>query len=173
MLGPVDQDRQANKGEIVVVPGGQPPQGQEPEGDVIEQPGKLLRIASMIRELVEEVRQAGLDEGGRRRLREVYGKAVDTLKESLSPELEQELEELAEPLDTEASDAEIRVAQAQLLGWMEGLFHGIQAALWAQQMQARASIEELRRHALPAGHLRRPSGQEPQEGGPGTPGQYL
>ncbi|MGH2683922.1 MAG: proteasome activator, partial [Actinomycetota bacterium] len=104
---------------------------QQPDGEQqpsISQPGKLLRIASMIRELVEEVRQTSLDEKGSKRLADVYQSSLDQLKDSLSEELQQELEALALPLESGATEAEVRVAQAQLLGWLEGLFHGIQAA---------------------------------------------
>jgi hypothetical protein len=157
-------------------PGGQPVHSAEvveeeerPDQGSIQHPTKLLRIASMIRELVEEVRQAPLDERGRSRIREVYARTLGELKGLLSPDLQAELAKLMTPLEEGASDAEIRVAQAQLLGWLEGLFHGIQAALWSQQMQARAALEEMRRRGLPSGDQSRPSPSP--EGGP--PGQYL
>ncbi|OGL17139.1 MAG: hypothetical protein A3F92_05885 [Candidatus Rokubacteria bacterium RIFCSPLOWO2_12_FULL_71_22] len=138
-----------------------------PAGESIEQPAKLIRIAAMIRELLEEVRQSSLDEPGRKRLRQVYERALAALREGLSEDLQQELDTLTIPLQGTPSQSEIRVAQAQLVGWLEGLFHGIQAALWAQHMQARAQLEEMRRRGLPPG---------PSEAGPeGTPrpGQYL
>jgi hypothetical protein len=116
----------------------------------ITQPAKLLRIASMVRELLEETRQASLDEPGRIRLRQIYERSVGELSEVLSPDLREELSSLAPPMQGVPSDAEIRVAQAQLVGWLEGLFHGIQAALFAQQASARAQFEELRRRGLPA-----------------------
>ena len=144
---------------------------QQPDGEQqppVSQPGKLLRIASMIRELVEEVRQTTLDEQGSKRLADVYKSSIDQLKDSLSEELQQELESLALPLEAGASEGEVRVAQAQLLGWLEGLFHGIQAALWAQHMQAQSALEQMRRRQLPSGQ----GGPEGPEG-PGTPGQYL
>jgi proteasome activator-like protein len=149
----------------IVVPGQQ--MGQEDQA-VVAQPAKLLRIASMIRELVEEVRGSKVDDAGRKRLADIYQRSVDQLKDSLSPELQQELESFAGPLQDPPSESEVRVAQAQLLGWLEGLFHGIQAALWAQHMQAQAALEEMRRRQLPSGP---PSTQPPGE--PGTPGQYL
>lgn len=152
----------------VVVPG-QPVEPNEEQG--ISEPAKLIRIASMIRELVEEVRQSSLDERGRGRLADIYKRSVEELKGSLSEDLQQELDSLVLPLESESSDAEIRVAQAQLLGWLEGLFHGIQAALWAQHMQAQAALEEMRRRQLPSGP-HDPPGTDPQTG-PGTPGQYL
>lgn len=158
-----------------------PPQAEDrPEraGDSIEHPAKLLRIASMIRELLEEVRQASLDERGRRRLAEVYGRALDELKDVLSEDLQRELDALAISVGESPTESEIRVAQAQLVGWLEGLFHGIQAALWAQQAMARAQFEELRRRGLPSGM---PGTQAPEAARPGGdkrerpthPGQYL
>jgi hypothetical protein len=130
-------------------------------GETVQQPAKLLRIASMIRELLDDVRHSAPDEAGRKRLREIYERARAALKESLSDDLQQELDTLIIPLGGTPSESEIRVAQAQLVGWLEGLFHGIQAALWAQHMQARAQLEEMRRRGLPPG---------PGERGPG---QYL
>ncbi|HEX5948924.1 MAG TPA: proteasome activator [Actinomycetota bacterium] len=142
--------------------------GEEGEG-VIAHPAKLLRIASMIRELVEEVRGVKIDDPGRQRLAEIYRSSVDQLKEALSPDLQKELETLLGPLREPASESEVRVAQAQLLGWLEGLFHGIQAALWAQHMQAQAALQEVRRRQIGPGQLPGQPPQEPQ----GPPGQYL
>ncbi|MGH2591868.1 MAG: proteasome activator [Actinomycetota bacterium] len=134
----------------------------------ITQPAKLLRIASMVRELLDETRQASLDEPGRVRLRQIYERSLGELAEVLSGDLREELEALAPPMEGVPTDAEIRVAQAQLVGWLEGLFHGIQAALFAQQAAARAQFEELRRRGLPAG-----PGQQEQPTGPDVRGQYL
>jgi hypothetical protein len=120
----------------------------EPPGEMITEPAKLLRIASMVRELLDETRQASLDEAGRTRLAEVYHRAVGELTEVLSPDLQAELVDLAPPLEGVPSESEIRVAQAQLVGWLEGLFHGIQAAMFAQQAAARQQFEELRRRGL-------------------------
>jgi Protein of unknown function (DUF2587) len=142
--------------------------GEEGAG-VIAHPAKLLRIASMIRELVEEVRGVKIDDPGRERLAEIYKSSVDQLKDALSPDLQNELETLMGPLRDTASESEVRVAQAQLLGWLEGLFHGIQAALWAQHMQAQAALQEVRRRQLGPGQLPGQPPQEPQ----GPPGQYL
>jgi proteasome activator-like protein len=154
----------------MVVPG----QPVEPEAEGgISEPAKLIRIASMIRELVEEVRQTSLDEGGRKRLAAIYHSSVDELKGALSEELRDELDKLAIPLESGSSDGEIRVAQAQLLGWLEGLFHGIQAALWAQHMQAQSALEEMRRRQLPSGPPGPPGPPEGPDGTPGRPGQYL
>ena len=137
------------------------------ERESISQPAKLLRIASMVRELLEDTRQASLDEPGRIRLRQIYERSIDELKDVLSDDLQEELSSLAPPMEGVPTDAEIRVAQAQLVGWLEGLFHGIQAALFSQQMAARAQFEELRRRGLPGG-------TDPQATGPDqSRGQYL
>jgi hypothetical protein len=139
--------------------------GQGPQ-EAITQPAKLLRIASMVRELLEETRAATIDEAGRARLREIYQRSVDELRGVLSPDLQEELAVLMPPMKGIPTESEMRVAQAQLVGWLEGLFHGIQAALFAQQAAARAQFEELRRRGLPSGQ---PQGQavQPQQGGPG------
>lgn len=142
------------------------PSEERPTGEFISQPAKLLRIAAMIRELLEEVRKSSPDEGGRKRLRAIYDKALAALREGLSEDLQKELDTLTMPLDSSSSESEIRLAQAQLVGWLEGLFHGIQAALWAQHAQARAGLEEMRRRGLPPGS---PEGGEERRG----TGQYL
>jgi len=134
-------------------------QPREETGEAIQQPAKLIRIGAMLRELLEEVRRSSVDEAGRKRLREIYERALAELRAGLSTELQHELDAFTMPLDTRSSESEIRVAQAQLLGWLEGLFQGIQAALWAQQMEARAQLAEMRRRGLPAA--------------PPSPGQYL
>jgi hypothetical protein len=147
-----------------------PPDQQDQQ--VIAHPAKLLRIASMIRELVEEVRQTSLDQKGLERLAEIYRSSLVELREALSPDLQEELDKLASPLEGHESEAEVRIAQAQLLGWLEGLFHGIQAALWAQQGQAQAALAEMSRRQLPSGRPGRPStGEQAEPQGP--PGQYL
>ena len=143
--------------------------------EAVTQPAKLLRIATMVRELLEDTRQASLDEPGRIRLRQIYERAIGELQDVLSPDLKEELSSLAPPMQGVPTDAEIRVAQAQLVGWLEGLFHGIQAALFAQQMAARQQFEELRRRGLPGGVAppqsdpSDPSGPNPDAGR----GQYL
>jgi hypothetical protein len=149
------------------------PQGRSAE--TITEPAKLLRIASMVRELLDETRQASLDDPGRARLRKIYDRSVGELREVLSPDLQEELDSLAPPMEGIPSESEIRVAQAQLVGWLEGLFHGIQAAMFAQQAAARAQFEELRRRGLPGGP---PQPGQPQPGGVPpegsmAPGQYL
>ena len=123
---------------------------------MVEQPAKVMRIGSMIKQLLEEVRAAPLDEASRVRLKEIHASSVKELEDGLAPELVEELERLSLPFTDEAmpSDAELRIAQAQLVGWLEGLFHGIQTTLFAQQMAARAQLEQMRR-ALPPG--RRPT----------------
>jgi hypothetical protein len=139
----------------------------EPPSESISEPAKLLRIASMVRELLDETRQASMDEAGRARLADIYHRSVAELADVLSGDLREELTELAPPLEGVPSESEIRVAQAQLVGWLEGLFHGIQAAMFAQQATARAQFEELRRRGLPGGA----SDQAQEPGGPR--GQYL
>ena len=156
---------QASEGDALPQP--QAPQGPPGPQEAITEPAKLLRIASMVRELLEETRQATIDEPGRARLREIYLRSFDELREVLSPDLQQELAELVPPMEAVPTESEIRVAQAQLVGWLEGLFHGIQAALFAQQAAARAQFEELRRRGLPGGAP--PDPPQPQ----GGPGAYL
>ncbi|MFF8831975.1 bacterial proteasome activator family protein [Streptomyces sp. NPDC015131] len=123
-----------------------------PVTEMVEQPAKVMRIGSMIKQLLEEVRAAPLDEASRVRLKEIHAGSVKELEDGLAPELVEELERLSLPFTDEAipSEAELRIAQAQLVGWLEGLFHGIQTALFAQQMAARAQLEQMRR-ALPPG----------------------
>lgn len=142
---------------------------QESVTDLVNQPAKVMRIGSMIRQLLEEVRSAPLDERGRQRLKEIHRSSIKELESGLAPELIDELERITLPFtDSEVpTESELRIAQAQLVGWLEGLFHGIQTALVAQQMAARAQLEHMRR-ALPAGH---PPQQQP-ESRPGS-GMYL
>src|SRR5436309_14220726 len=140
--------------------------GARETGEFVSQPAKLLRIAAMIRELLEEVRKSSPDDAGRKRLRSIYDKALTTLKEGLSEDLQKELETLTLPPESRSSESEIRLAQAQLVGWLEGLFQGIQAALWAQHAQARAQFDEMRRRGLPPGS---PEGAADGRG----PGHYL
>ena len=136
--------------------------------DLVEQPAKVMRIGTMIKQLLEEVRVAPLDDASRNRLREIHKTSIRELEDGLAPELRDELERLTLPFTDDAvpSDAELRIAQAQLVGWLEGLFHGIQTALFAQQMAARAQLEQMRQ--LPPGVAG--PGQRPSH--PGT-GQYL
>lgn len=121
----------------------------EQESPPVSEPTKLIRIASMTRAMLDEARQAPIDEGGRVRLAEVHSKSVDELRDVLSEELQEEFNEIMVPLNkTDASESELRIAQAQLIGWLEGLFHGIQASLWSQQMQAQGQLKEMERRAL-------------------------
>ena len=141
--------------------------------DLVEQPAKVMRIGTMIKQLLEEVRAAPLDDASRGRLRDIHRTSIRELEEGLAPELREELERLTLPFteDSVPSDAELRIAQAQLVGWLEGLFHGIQTALFAQQMAARAQLEQMRQ--LPpgvSGVPGVPGGRGPTQ--PGT-GQYL
>jgi hypothetical protein len=143
--------------------------GATSAGDMVEQPAKVMRIGTMIKQLLEEVRAAPLDDASRNRLRDIHAASIRELEEGLSPELREELERITLPF-TEGetpSDAELRIAQAQLVGWLEGVFHGIQTAIFAQQMAARAQLEEVRRRALPGGQ--QPAQPDYRPGG----GQYL
>lgn len=114
--------------------------------DLVEQPAKVMRIGTMIKQLLEEVRAAPLDEASRNRLRDIHATSIRELEDGLAPELREELDRLTLPFNEDAvpSDAELRIAQAQLVGWLEGLFHGIQTALFAQQMAARAQLQQMR-----------------------------
>jgi len=186
MTGPMSESSDQPQSEppvLIVGPDGQPmeapaesPGSAEPEDGetlttLIDQPAKVMRVGSMIKQLLEEVRGAPLDEASRVRLRQIHKSSIKELEQGLAPELIDELERLSLPFNEESvpSESELRVAQAQLVGWLEGLFHGIQTALFAQQMAARAQFEEMRRRALPG-----PSGpgsQAPQP--PGASGPYL
>ena len=137
----------------------------------VESPGKLMRIGSMLKSLLEEVHQTELDEPSRERLKEIYETSVEELCASLSPDLQEELKRLAIPFDGQAAPtaAELRIAKAQLVGWLEGLFHGIQATLFAQQMAARQQLEQMRGQ-LPMGPPGQP-GEDPTQGD--RPGTYL
>jgi hypothetical protein len=142
---------------------------ERPVTEMVEQPAKVMRIGSMIRQLLEEVKSAPLDEKSRARLAEIHQNSIKELEDGLAPELVAELERLSLPFeDATPSEAELRVAQAQLVGWLEGLFHGIQTTLFAQQMAARAQLEQMRR-ALPAGLLPAPEQEQPLRGS----GPYL
>src|SRR5579864_3827961 len=143
---------------------------ERPVTEMVEQPAKVMRIGNMIRQLLEEVRAAPLDDKGRARLRDIHERSVKELESGLAPELVDELERLSLPFteDETPSEAELRIAQAQLVGWLEGLFHGIQTTLFAQQMAARAQLEQMRR-ALPPGAIPPQAdegGQPPRGSGP-------
>jgi hypothetical protein len=146
--GPTGQG-DTEQGELIipVMPGA----GETAEGESVEQPAKVMRIGSMVKQLLDEVRAAPLDDSSRERLARIYQTSVDELGKALSPDLEEELRRLAPPFEPNIppSDAELRVAQAQLVGWLEGLFHGIQATLFAQQLAARQQLEQIRGRELP------------------------
>ena len=186
MTGPADEQEQQ---VVVIGPDGQPmgsvpvsalqqqvegsegddegDDGQRSVTDLVEQPAKVMRIGGMIRQLLEEVKAAPLDEASRNRLKDIHAASIKELESGLAPELVEELERLSLPFteDGTPSEGELRIAQAQLVGWLEGLFHGIQATLFAQQMAARQQLEEMRRR-LPPGAT--PPGQEPLDQRPGT-----
>src|SRR4051812_17919747 len=172
------QDEPAEDQMIVIGPDGNPVAvqadsadgGQEGEGgernvtELVEQPAKVMRIGRMVQQLLEEVKAAPLDEAGRKRLAGVLHTSITELKDGLAPELDDELDRLIEPFDGQTpSESELRIAQATLVGWLEGLFHGIQTAIYAQQMAARSQLEQMR--ALPPGTLSGHPGQ-PGQGGP-------
>jgi hypothetical protein len=135
-------------------------EGEEPDRESVSQPSKLIRIATMVKSMLEEVRQASLDEAGRQRLRQIHERSVAELSGVLSADLQEELGEVMLPFsDGTPSESELRIAQAQLVGWLEGLFHGIQATMMTQQMMAQQQLAQMRQRALPSG-----------PGGPQAPG---
>jgi hypothetical protein len=142
--------------------------------ELVEQPAKVMRIGSMIRQLLEEVKAAPLDEASRNRLKEIHHASIQELEAGLAPELVEELERLSLPFteDGTPSESELRIAQAQLVGWLEGLFHGIQTAIYAQQMAARAQFEQIRK-ALPPGMMPQQGQQGGDEGEQRPGGMYL
>jgi hypothetical protein len=171
--GPIEGRRQV----VVIGPDGQPvavaplPAGDgddDGSGGGIGEPAKVMRIGTMIKQLLEEVRAAPLDEASRVRLREIHAKSIKELESGLSPELRDELDRLSLPFtdDSVPSEGELRIAQAQLVGWLEGVFHGLQTALFAQQMAARAQLEQMRGRQLPAA-------DNPASGMARGTGQYL
>jgi hypothetical protein len=146
----------------VLAPGESAKSEEEAGADYISQPAKVMRIGSMVKQLLDEARSAPLDEAGRTRLREIYDTSVHELSDALSPDLAHELSRMAIPFGTDVpSESELRIAQAQLVGWLEGLFHGIQASLFAQQAAAAAQLEKMRDRSLA------PGAREPR------PGTYL
>src|SRR3954447_12236596 len=154
--GPEDRDDDGDGGD-----------GERNITELVEQPAKVMRIGGMIRQLLEEVKAAPLDEASRARLADIYASSITELEAGLAPELVEELERLSLPFSSETpSEAELRIAQAQLVGWLEGLFHGIQTAIYAQQVAARAQLEQMRR-ALPPGSIPPGAMQQDQPGHPG------
>lgn len=161
-----DQDQAPAPERVVAVPESSAADIDGDDQPDIHQPAKVMRIATMVRQLLEEVRHSPMDEASRTRLREIYETSVKELASVLSPDLQSELARLSLPFGADApSDAELRVAHAQLVGWLEGLFHGIQAMLFAQQAESRARFEELQRRSLPAADDQLPT--------PGHGGTYL
>jgi hypothetical protein len=184
IVGPDGQPVASVPASALLPPGGDDSSDSD-ESDLtslVEQPAKVMRIGSMIRQLLEEVKSAPLDDASRQRLMQIHRRSIKELETGLAPELVEELERLTLPFtgDETPSDAELRISQAQLVGWLEGLFHGIQTAIYAQQMAARAQFEQIRR-ALPPGvqiatGQPGPDGQPAQgdpETGPGSGGMYL
>ncbi len=144
-----------------------------PLDDLVEQPAKVMRIGAMIRQLLDEVKAAPLDEASRTRLRTIHLQSIEELKDGLAPELVEELERLSLPFDNDTpSESELRIAQAQLVGWLEGLFHGLQAALYAQQVQAQAQLQNMRL-ALPAGSDERTENSDSSAKNGAAGGMYL
>jgi hypothetical protein len=180
-----DASTEAPRTVVVVGPDGAPigtmnvnsedqDSGEDPSR-LVEHPAKVMRIGSMIKQLLEEVRSSPLDEAGRQRLTEIHRRSIVELEDGLAPELVEELERLSLPFEPGhiPSEPELRVARAQLVGWLEGLFHGIQAALVAQQMAARVQLEQMRgRPALPVGQAAPGNPPHPIDSVTGT-GQYL
>ena len=146
--------------------------GERAITDLVEQPAKVMRIGSMIRQLLEEVKSSPLDEASRNRLKQIHRASIDELEQGLAPELVDELNRLTLPFsdETTPTEGELRIAQAQLVGWLEGLFHGIQTAIYAQQMAAQAQFEQIRK-ALPPGMMPGQAGHGGHPGHPGQPGQ--
>ena len=163
-VSPIRPDEVSEGGDAApaAVPGG------DPDAEAITSPAKVMRIGSMVKQLLEEVRTAPLDVASRERLAEIYERSVTELSEALSPDLQEELRMLALPFDDGdvPSESELRIAKAQLVGWLEGLFHGIQATLMAQQVAAQRQLQEMRQ--LPGG-----TEGAPQPPGPDRPGTYL
>jgi hypothetical protein len=157
---------------VVYAPGGQV---QEPQTETVSEPAKVMRVGSMIKQLLDEVKAAPLDDRSRERMARIYQRSIDELTVSLSPDLADELRSMALPFAAGEvpSDAELRVAQAQLVGWLEGLFHGIQATLFAQQLAARQQLEQMRAQIGPGGVPRPPFGPDGRPIEPDRPGTYL
>ncbi len=150
--------------EVLSPPADGSSEATEAISESVDEPAKVMRIGTMVKQLLDEVRAAPLDEAGRMRLKEIYETSLSELSSGLSPDLREELARMAPPFEAETpSNSELRVAQAQLVGWLEGLFHGIQAAIMAQQMAARAQLDQMRSQELPEG----------QGGSPMRPGTYL
>ena len=174
-----DRESEPEETATIIGPGGEPvevPVPTERQGaltDLVEQPAKVMRIGGMIRQLLEEVKAAPLDQASRNRLREIHEQSITELEDGLAPELVEELERLSLPFgDDTPSEGELRIAQAQLVGWLEGLFHGIQAALYAQQVQAQSQFQNMRL-ALPAANDGKGDDSTTSDGNSAHGGMYL
>src|ERR687889_607642 len=174
VVDPQDDADDAHSGDR---PAGRSDNGERNVTELVEQPAKVMRIGGMIRQLLEEVKSAPLDEASRTRLAGIYASSIKELEAGLAPELVEELERLSLPFSSDTpSEAELRIAQAQLVGWLEGLFHGIQTAIYAQQVAARAQLEQMRRALPPGVGPAMQPGQAhpaPAEGDPRSGGLYL
>lgn len=157
-------EKEPLKPEVIV----EPSKDLEEPVEQVSRPTKLIRIASMVRSMLDELRRAPLDEAGRSHLAEIHEKSMDELNEILSPELKEELNRVVLPLTQDAapSESELRISQAQLVGWLEGLFHGIQATLFTQQMSAQGQMEEVKRRMLESGMNK--NSENDNESGPGA-----
>jgi len=176
------QDPTTEDEVLVIGPDGQPvaapaederdESGERNVTALVEQPAKVMRIGRMVQQLLEEVKSAPVDEAGRTRLAAVLHTSISELKDGLAPELDAELDRLIEPFDEATpTESELRIAQATLVGWLEGLFHGIQTAIYAQQMAARSQLEQMRK-ALPPGAMPGMPGEQGQPGDPGGDEQH-
>jgi Protein of unknown function (DUF2587) len=167
-------DEAVERPDVITVGGNQPSdEQQQVPVEVVSEPAKVMRIGSMVKQLLDEVKAAPLDDASRERLAAIYQRSIDELGSAMSPDLQDELRSMALPFkDGEVpSDAELRIAQAQLVGWLEGLFHGIQATLMAQQFAARQQLEQMRQ--LPPGAMQQQQGMDPSQihgGSSGAPG---
>ena len=151
-MEPTEEDNVTVNPDDVLAPGEGEATPEEDNADFISQPAKVMRIGSMVKTLLDEARSAPLDEAGRARLREIYETSISELSSALSPDLVSELSKMALPFSTDIpSESELRIAQAQLVGWLEGLFHGIQASLFAQQAAAAAQLQQMRDRSLNPG----------------------
>ena len=157
----------AERGELIL-PGDESVMEEAEAKEFVSEPAKVMRVGSMIKQLLDEVRTTELDEPSRQRLRAIYDTSIEELGSALSPDLQEELQRLAFPFaaDGTPTEVELRVAQAQLVGWLEGLFHGIQATLFAQQMAARQQLENMRGQLPPGAGRPGPDGED-------RPGTYL
>jgi len=158
------------RGEIVDVPPAAPEEAKEPDTETVSEPARVMRIGTMIKQLLDEVRATPLDEPSRERLRAIYEASIAELASALSPDLQEELFRLTSPFvgGETPTDIELRIAQAQLVGWLEGLFHGIQATLFAQQMAARQQLEQMRGQLPPGAVGGTGMGADPGDTRPGT-----